>query len=235
MPHRGVPLPGAAAPSRGTLWPVNLGTTVLPFRRFLETSEPSLVLLRPLQVVGGKVGGSISMESGMRHRKVNQSTRSHYCRCINERYHTASPCYYYRALPHRVRWLSRVMSKDPNICHGRNNWDFAVARRSPETLPINCHNSAYVCGCSPSFNQQPRPRLGESEHHTISSLLTVPCRCHIFSELVAKQGLVHALALSVLPAPSLPKYLLRPVGSNFFGLRFASPAPSCSGRTCHHD
>lgn len=100
MSDRGIPLPSAAAPSWGTLWPVNLGTTGLPFRRFLETSEPSLELLRRLQLAGGQVGGPISMESGMRHRKVNQSTRSHHCRCINERSHTASPCYYYPALPH---------------------------------------------------------------------------------------------------------------------------------------
>lgn len=44
-----------------------------------------------MQLANGQVGGPILMESGMRHGKVNQSTRSHHCRCINERSHTASP------------------------------------------------------------------------------------------------------------------------------------------------
>lgn len=92
MPDRGIPLPSASAASWGTLWPMNLGKpTGLPFRRFLETSEPRLELLRQLQLASGQVGGPILMESGMRHRKVNQFTRSHHCRCINERSHTASP------------------------------------------------------------------------------------------------------------------------------------------------
>lgn len=69
------PCPARMLQSWGTLWPVNLGTTGLPLRRFLETSEPSLVLLRRLRVAGGQVGGPILMESGMRHRKVNQSTQ----------------------------------------------------------------------------------------------------------------------------------------------------------------
>lgn len=77
--------------------------------------------------------------------------------------------------------------------------------------------------CSPSFNHQPRAQLGESEHHTIFSPDTVPCRCHVFQKLVAKQGLVHVLALSALPVSTLPKSLLRPAGNNFFGLRFARP------------
>lgn len=97
----------------------------LPLRRFLETSEPSLLLLRRLQVVDSQVGGSISMESGMRHRKVNQSTRD----CLL----SVSE----RAVSYRLSWLllpCTAASSPLNVlgcvegprhtCHGRNNWAF---------------------------------------------------------------------------------------------------------------
>lgn len=194
------------------------------------------MLLRRLQVVGGQVGGPILMESGMRHRKVNQSTRSHHCRCINERSHTASPCYYYHALPHRARWQSWAVSKGPETCHGRDNCAFAVPATSPEPCSSPCHSSASaVSSCSPSFDHQPRAQLGESEHHTTS----FPRRCHV-GAIFSKNSLRNrTLSMSWhcprSSASTLPKSLLRPAANNFFGLRLASPAPSCSGRTCHHD
>lgn len=115
--------------------------------------------------------------------------------------------------------------KQFGFCSGRDITKDAVNRLATVRLALSP-------AALPSATSLARSLANPS---TTPSSLTVTCRCRVSQELVAKQGLVHVLAPSALAASSLPKSLLRPAANNFSGLRFVSPAPPCSGRTCHHD
>lgn len=80
--------------------------------------------------------------------------------------------------------------RNPNLSR-KKQLDFRCGKeitRERNVHSSTCHNSASAMRCSPSYNHQPRAQLGESEHHTISFHITVPCRCHDFSKVRCETG-----------------------------------------------